>query len=308
MHGVLPPHGHLLSKITTSLRLNPDSKQTISRTERALLEARISAIEEPKVRDGVNFSRIQELEVLRHRDKGAYIEFETLGPYLANYVTGGGVISKTNMIREDAIGLELAITLRKIFPDACLVSLYDEHNKKTLNVTGAAGHFSKAAKKNFRDSLVRLFIESGALHGGAVEGREYILVAESSKLVEAETLADKLEARGHLIRKNEELLFSNPTAENPLHRQFSLRTKQGRWLCEALDAAAFIKPLNLEVTHIVALPEYMKAQQDKVWEILRVLDIKPHRYHNIFFDETSEPERIARIVEERFRSYEQLLA
>jgi hypothetical protein len=85
-----------------------------------------------------------------------------------------------------------------------------------------------------------------------------------------------------------------------LHRSFYLRTKDGRWLCEALDASTFLKAENRRITHIVVLPEYMKEQQDKVWEILRVLHIAPHKYHNIFYDKTLPAEHIRHAIERAF--------
>ena len=56
---------------------------------------------------------------------------------------------------------------------------------------------------------------------------------------------------------------------------------------------------------MVILPEEFKKQQDQVWEMLRVLGISWENYHNIFYDDTNPPKKIAQIIEERLKKIEE---
>lgn len=272
-----------------------------SKTERMELLELLHAQEQPWILNGVNFSRSQIADLLKQRDDGVQIEFETLGPYLGSYVAHGGAMTLQNLINEDLIGLHLAVVFRKIFPKARLVALCDEYNAGILGTTNEVGHFSAEQKKTFLSSLLELLKSQGALSGQAVLGKDFLLISESTKAMDAPQLVDILASQGYIERKGNEIFFVNDAAESPLHRRFHLRTKDGRWLCEALDAAAFLKPENLQITHIVVLPNYMKSQQDKLWEILRVLGIQPTRYHNIFYDPAASPKQIVHGVTNAFK-------
>ncbi len=296
-------HGERIAPIAQAAKMRLKDKDTtrFSRTEREEIARQIQASAASEVVDGVDFSRLTLETLLECRRWGGKIDFETLGPYLANYRTSHGDMTPDNLIPEDAIGLELAATFRRLFPYDRLVSLYDEYNGSepggTLTSTSAGAPFTDAAKRNFRNSLLELFRSNGAIPPDAKEGRDFLLIAESQKVTDAEKLVEALETKGLIQRNGQEVMFVNIDAENPLHMQIRLRTKNGRWLCEALDAATFLKPENPAITHIVVLPEYMRDQQDRVWEILRVLKIEPERYHNIFFDPLRASKDISRLIE-----------
>jgi hypothetical protein len=314
-------YGSLIAQVTEPARaILAERKRNgqmpkLTKKERAELTAAILACEPSGQREGLDFSRCSIDDILAQYHLGRPVDFETLGPYLASYLREGGRMTVDNLIPEDAIGAELAGTFRRLFPVATLVSLYDEYN------TSIWGHadlhdaesetsldYTPALKKTFHDSLVDLLRTYGAISSDDSAGHEYIMIAESSKVADAQLLVDRLAQSGHIIQKGEELLFVNDGAENPLHSSFTLRTKQGRWLCEALDAATFLKPVNVETTHIVVLPDYMKVQQDKVWELLRVLGIAPANYHNIFFDISASPVAVTRVLQDTFAAYQTLFA
>ncbi|MGH7883583.1 MAG: hypothetical protein ACREN8_11905, partial [Candidatus Dormibacteraceae bacterium] len=307
-----PTHSEAISPATRAAREILNARQASQRIPKlpkavaAQISAWIATIEHPKICDGVNFSRIQINEVLRKRDAGQPIEFETLGPYLSAYYTFNGVMRPDNLLAEDAIGLQLAALFRAIFPNSRLVSLYDDYNSSMSNSDSqsatAQASFTEMTIYNFKNSLVELFKASGSIPQHATEGKEFLLIQESSMVTYAELLVAKLESKGFIHRDGDEISFVNDQAENPLHRQFPLRTRKGRWLCGALDAATYLKPENLEIIHIVVLAEYMRNQQDRVWEILRVLGIQPSGYHNIFYDPTQSPEKIIEIVRHAFCS------
>lgn len=305
------PFGQKIAPLVEYMRQQLASKagknKRLSKTEARLLLGQLATVEEQHIKDGVNFSRIQIGEVLADARGGRLVEFETLGPYLASYAQHGGRMARDNLIPEDAIGLALAVAFHKILPQARLVSLCDEYNGVIWSNTAAHDDttlqaFDPAVKKVFIESLVRLFKEAGAIDDDAAEGRDYFLIPESSKVKNAPQLVANLEAKGCIQRNAQEIIFVNKAAENPLHHRFHLRTKHGRWLCEALDASAFLHPANRDLTHIVVLPDYMKIQQDKVWEILRVLGIEPSRYHNIFYDKTRPAGNIVTTIQKAFHT------
>jgi hypothetical protein len=115
-------------------------------------------------------------------------------------------------------------------------------------------------------------------------------------------LVTELDRFGFIQRQGLEIIFTPREPENPLYDRITLRTKRGKWLCAALDAAGFLDEQNRRITHLVALPHYMKEQQDKVWDILRVLGISSGRYHNIFYDPSAESDVIVRTVQAFFET------
>jgi len=280
----------------------------LSKTERARLAESISRYDALFTRNGVNFSRFNFGALLRHVLAGGTIEFEALGPYLESYRSHGGVMARDNLLKEDAIGLELAIVFRKFFPKARLISLYDDYNAHSPETgiksnDSGIGNFSDSLKKVFLDSLLGLYRSNGALTDKSVDGVDYLMIPESSKPADAQDLVARLDAKGCINRKGEEIIFVNTQAENPLHHRIHLRNSKGKWLCEALDAATFLKAENLQILHIVALPDYMKDQQDKVWEMLRMLGISPYLYHNIFYSVNFTPKEVAQTVTNEFNRY-----
>lgn len=293
-----------------AIKTSAGHKAELTKQEIQAIVDYVYAKESHKIYNGVNFSRIQINKIYDQQAAGSPIEFETLGPYLASYIQYGGKMTKENLLPEDAIGLRLATVFRQLFPHARLVSLYDEYNSKIVYKESTSTEeviFTKRAINNLKSSLKQLLITTKALSKNPVDGKDFLFIPESEKASDAEILVQKLEKKGYIIRKEHGISFFNPNAENQLYRTIPLRTKNGRWLCEALDAATFLKRENLRITHIVVLPEYMKTQQDKMWEILKVLGIKPDKYHNIFFDESRSPEEIAKIVEDEFNHVQQRL-
>lgn len=274
----------------------------LSKKEVASIAAVVHTSEQAKIYDGVNFSRMQIPTILSQYAEGSRIEFETLGPYLSNYVHSNGIITLDNITNEDAIGLELARLFRTLFPDGRLISLYDDYNGKPAlqDDNDAYVPFDALMTRNFRISLRDLFRSQGVILPAHKTTEDFLLLSEAASISAADELVHNLEMRGYIRRMEQAIIFFNNDAENPLHRYFYLRTRQGRWLCEALDAATFLAEHNLQVVHIVALPDYMRPQQDKVWEILRVLGLQPARYHNIFFNPRGDPKAVADCVLKAF--------
>ena len=123
-------------------------------------------------------------------------------------------------------------------------------------------------------------------------------ISEDLKTKEAEQLVKRLEENNNLKREGETIYFVNPESENPEYKEILLKTGDGIWSSEALNASTYLKPENLEIIHLVIFPDRLKKQQDKTWEILRVLGIKPINYHDIFFDESVPIEKVAETIKE----------
>lgn len=271
------------------------------------------------IKDGVNFTKCQLDKVLEAYKNGKQIEFEAFSPYLSDYNTATGEIRADRLTKADAIGLSISRLLREEFPNARLISLYDEYNSDMPDSSDSRGvptrkitdsgidapqlSFPEETKENFRNNLKTILRNNDVIGKNDTEGKNYLFISESSKIQAAEKLAEKLETQGNIKRAGQAIYFINPGAENPAYREIALRTANGRWLCEALDASSYLDEKNLEITHLVVLPNEFIEQQNKVWEILRTLGIKPADYHNIFYDKNAPPEKIVQTIRNEIKSY-----
>jgi LAS superfamily LD-carboxypeptidase LdcB len=178
-----------------------------------------------------------------------------------------------------------------------MISLYDEYNSNIPDSSDIYGKpveagkqlaFPEETRRNFRNSVEEYLKKQGIIKEEDVEGENYLLVSESSKTEMAQELVDRLKTKDVIEEKeNGEILF------NDGQESFTLKTKSGRWMCEALDASSFLDPHNLDTSHLVILPEHFRQQQERVWHILITLGFQNTRYHNIFFDEKGNPQDIA---------------
>jgi len=300
--------------------ISSDKKQTKAlRVKKAQEIAKLEAL---NTINGVNFSRCQIAEIVKARDAGEKIEFESISQYLSDHNTVTGELLKNNLRNDEKIGIAIAKKLRTILPAARIISLYDEYNSDMPDSENAYGaptmdesdspaaddlirpiEFSDSAKKNFRKGIESLYREEKIISDTDVEGINYLFVSESEKIKDAEILVGKLKAQGYIKETGGEIIFFNPDAENPDYKEITLRKANGHWLCAALDASTYLKTENRSIMHLVVLPDTFKEQQDKVWEILRVLDIHPTNYHNIFFDPTADPEVVAETIDREFKKY-----
>jgi len=280
------------SSLSTSGRL--------TKSERARLKTQQTQRDAAFVYGGVDFSRIQLPALLAQRDRQMPIEFEALGPYMTDYAAAGYHLTAPILTPEDTIGLRLNQLFRRLFPQARVVSLYDDYNQThaTEDDGTVSAQYAQTDRETFRASLQQLFIA----HNIGSNDDDTLLVAESTKVAHAKQLVAELDRFGFIQRQGLEIIFTPREPENPLYDRITLRTKRGKWLCAALDAAGFLDEQNRRIVHLVALPHYMKEQQDKVWEILRVLGISSERYHNVFYDSSTSPEMVVRTVEAFFEA------
>ncbi len=260
----------------------------------------------------VNFTKCQMDKIIEAYNNGKEVEFEAFSPYLADYNTATGEIWPDKLMNEDAIGLAISKMLREKFSKARLISLYDEYNSGMPDSSDYYGaptanasqlSFSDKIKEKFKQSLEKFLKQKGVIRENDKEKENYLFVSESSKITAAERLVGELEAKGKIKKDGQAIYFLNDESENPDYKEIILRAKNGRWLCEALDASSYLDKANLKITHLVVLSNDFKEQQDKVWEILKTLGIRPTNYHNIFYDKNASPEEVTRIIKEEIEKY-----
>ncbi|EKD43515.1 MAG: hypothetical protein ACD_72C00244G0005 [uncultured bacterium] len=284
-------------------------------------------------REGVNFSKCQMDKVVDAYKKGKKVEFEAIGPYLSDYNMVTGEMWQEKLTKADMIGLAISKLLRSKFPKARLISLLDEYNtilpdssdfygkptklfdEKNNEISLPLLSISDEVKINFRNSLEQLFRQNGIIKEADKDGEDYLLVSESAKADVAQNLVEKLDKIGKIKRDGQKIDFVNPDAENIAYREINLRKSSGRWSCTALDAASYLDEKNLEITHLIILPNsYIEQkngviineseeQQDEVWEILRTLGVKPTNYHNIFYDEDVPVEKVVKVIQDEIEKY-----
>jgi len=300
----------------------PEERRAMDMVEQASTKYRKGIISQEEFKDalqllrkertvnGIDFSSVQFSQVVQHGDMP--LEIEAFSPYLCDYNMQTGDIWSDRLVPSDAIGLRIGKILHRTFPEARIISLYDEYNSSLPDSSDARGipaadapqyKYPDDVKEAFKQSVTHQLRDAGVIESDAQENQDYLLISESSKVEQAEQLVRQLEDRGAIERNGEEIAFVNDLAENPLYRRILLRTKTGHWLCEALDAASYINPENTETMHLVVLPDSMREQQDKVWEILRLLGIPKLNYHNIFFDEGTDPEVVVGTIRQELARF-----
>jgi len=275
----------------------------------------------------VDFEKAQLDDYVEAYRSGANVEFEAFSPYIADHDLSQGKIDQENLTNAEIIGIEVTKLLRRKFPDARMISLYDEYNTfmpdsslekstegelsekagmPTEEVTDEQGNIvhgktarqlrlDAGVKEKFRQSVQKVLEDQGAIDPeNDVEGEDYLLVSEAAKVADAEVLVKVLEEqRPELISRDGQAI----TFKKEDGQEITLRNKSGDWRCEALDASSYIKPENKDITHLVVLSENFRDQQDNVWAVLKSLGIEPTNYHNIYFPEDSDPREVAQAIE-----------
>lgn len=280
----------------------------LSEKEKAEVREAVERAEKEGIREGVDMGELDVPTLLKAYLENKIVEIETFSPYLIDHdVKHGNFIGLTN---DELIGLELGQHLKKQFPRAKTIALYDEYNNDLVDSSSPTGaptalgpmlSFSEEAKAKFRENTINRLKEYGIISEKEKEDEDYFIVSESSKIADAEKLVESLDAEGFIKREGDEIWFIKQDSENPIYRKILLRSKKGKWQCEALDASAFLDKTNRERCHLVVLPKSYKEQQGKVWEILRTLKFKPENYHNIYFDEGLDPSHVVETVKQRIQ-------
>lgn len=293
-------------RIARKKLVNPQSDENLGEREKAELRKKIDEVESSEKVGGVDFSKCDLALVWKSYLEGVPLEIETFSPYLSDHDQRNG--SFIGLTRAEEIGLVIGRYLKTIFTKSKTISLYDDYNNTLRDSTDFFGRptkssqmlaFSEKAKAGFLSNVRRKLQEYGLIRKNEKEGQDYKLVSESSKIQDADKFVGLLEKKGLIKRNGQEIKFVNSNSENPLYKTIPLRDSQGKWLCEALDASSFMDPENVRKTHLVILPQSFVEQQDKVWEMLRLMDISPRNYHNIFFDENLSPEEVRSRIEQK---------
>ena len=290
-----------------------ENKETPEKIELQNVNESETDSENPQKVEMLDFSRCQIRELLTAiLLKGLRLESEFWGAYMLDHDLKYGNI--TSLMNEEKVGLSIGKILNEIFAEMKVVSLFDDYNTGLSDQIDAWGRpaandengvragqrsVSHESVQNFVQNMERIYNKWGIQSKNG-----FHFVSESSRQAPAEKLITELQKLGKIERTDSsEVFFVNPAAENKDLRRFKLRSKNGHYLCPALDSAGFLGKENFdEVVHLIILPsQQFSSQQDKVWEILKVLDLQPENYHNIFYDENADPELVAAQFKEIFR-------
>lgn len=283
--------------------VNPQSSISLHQEEEELRKE-IDRVESSEKIGGVDFSKCDFELIWKNYLEGDILEVDTFSPYLSDHDQRDG--SFIGLTKSEAIGLTMGKYLKTIFPKSKTVTLYDDYNNTLRdsndiygrpNRSGPMLAFSEQAKANFLINVRQRLREYKLIGESDKEGQDYYIISETSKIQEAEKFVGLLEAKGLVKRKGQEIMFVNSDSEHPFYQKILLRDSQGKWTCEALDASSFLNPVNTNRTHLVILPQSFLEQQDKVWEMLRLINISPENYHNIFYDENLSPEEVKSRIE-----------
>ena len=258
----------------------------------------------------VDFSRAQLAEIAKAIVAGASLEIETWGPYLMDYDVVNGTLDHENLTLPDQIGLAIAQGLSKIIPKYKIVSLIDDYHSGVPDFGHgrASGEgftrqvypqlpISIEARLNFRGNVQSTLEERGIIDG---KEKQLISLFESERAGDADQMIAQLRSKGMIEEQpSGRIDFVNPAATDPKYRRITLKTAHGKYVCYALDAAAYINnPKNFEDTvHLIILPsQQFLVEQDTTFAILEALGMKPTNYHNIFYDKAGDPAEITTAI------------
>jgi hypothetical protein len=168
-----------------------------------------------------------------------------MGPYIADYNMATGEIWEDNLTKTDEIGLEIMKYVRRLFPEAKPISLYDEYNTVMRDSSlptgrptteGSSVVMPEETRLSFKESLERLFRKNEVILEGEVEGPEadFLLISETEKTQDAPKLVTELEKKGLIeYGADEEIWFQNNIAdcEDPRYLRIKLRIAggKGKW-------------------------------------------------------------------------------
>ena len=258
----------------------------------------------------VDFSRAQLAEIAKAIVAGVSLEIETWGPYLMDYDVVNGTLDPEKITHSDQIGLEIAQGLSGIIPEYKIVSLIDDYHSGVpdFGQGRASGEgftrqvypqlpISIEARLNFRGNVQSTLEERGIING---KEKQLISLFESERAGDADQMIAQLRSKGMIEEQpSGRIDFVNPAATDPKYRRITLKTAHGKYVCYALDAAAYINnPKNFEDTvHLIILPsQQFLVEQDTTFAILEALGMKPTNYHNIFYDKAGDPAEITTAI------------
>ena len=258
----------------------------------------------------VDFSRAQLAEIAKAIVAGASLEIETWGPYLMDYDVVNGTLDPEKLTHSDQIGLEIAQGLSGIIPEYKIVSLIDDYHSGVpdFGQGRASGEgftrqvypqlpISTEARLNFRGNVQSTLEERGIIDG---KEKQLISLFESERAGDADKMITQLRNKGMIEEQpSGRIDFVNPAATDPKYRRITLKTAHGKYVCYALDAAAYINnPKNFQDTvHLIILPaQQFLVEQDTTFALLEALGMKPKNYHNIFYDKGGDPVEITNTI------------
>jgi hypothetical protein len=230
------------------------------------------------------------------------IEIQTVGPYATLHLDEENMkieFDYSKMSEDEIAGLELAKYLKKIFrlsrAHMKIVALLDDFN---FSDDMPKSQLEYSEKYTYLAHVTRVLSEYQIIEPHEKPGIDYILILESEQVPKIDTLIQKLKIslNGKVVETkdytrfypSDDLIKTLRLAESTneeLKKHGIVLVRNGKPTCAALDTCTFLGNQNKYILHLIILPQRFSRQQDKVYTLLRALDMTTaNNFHNTFFD------------------------
>lgn len=237
------------------------------------------------------------------------IDIETVGPYACEHLDEQGrlTVDEEKIPNDEMIGIELAAMFRNLADSSGspvrIVSLLDELNNY---IEGDIGNrrLTPEEQDKYVVVMAEYFEQKGIIKSEDQMGGQVLLLRESEQQRNVPKLIEELEqsGKGEVVTETTEegkevvrfipddelvddLGLKSKNRRKELRRKGILLKEDDTYTCQALDASAFLGEENKGIIHLVMLDHNMSSQQDKVYALLKSIDVvESDRYHNIFTD------------------------
>jgi hypothetical protein len=248
------------------------------------------------------------------------IEIQTVGPYACAHIdkeSGLLAFDKNRLSADEKTGLLLASVIKKLArvsrSKIRIVTLLDEFNHHIDSEKNR--EFTQEERYMYVAFVAQLFMEMNIIKSDERPGIDYVVLLESEqtkkfpellKLLkrnlkgEVKTTLDGKGMETISFFPNEDLLATlrlSKSRNQELRKTGVLLSTNGRATCQALDASTFLKTQNKNFLHFIMLGDHFSSQQDKVYTLLRALDItNAQKYHNTYFNADKLPSDVVVLI------------
>jgi hypothetical protein len=294
---------NFLDKELQLLKITIDKQVEDQKIERAIIDNLMSENYEERKSAGLDDNYTQYTDLVKNILVGnKEIEIQTVGPYATLHFDEHKnkiEFDYSKMSLDEIAGLELAKYLKKIFrlsrAHMKIVALLDDFNFSS-NLPISQLEYSD--KYTYLANVTKVLSDYQIIEPHEKPGIDYILILESEQVSKINELIQRLKIslNGKVVASKESTRFypsddliktlrlSESTNEE-LKKHGIVLIKNDTPTCTALDTCTFLGNQNKFILHLIILPQKFNKQQDKVYSLLRALDITtPNNFHNSFFD------------------------
>ncbi len=296
-----------------------DQAKTLDRDQRDWLEITLQAInnneDEILTEIGLNFRYVQFQDILTTITQSRFLfEVQTITAVPSPRMSFGSGVN-------DIIGTELAALFRKMSPIPRNIKQVITINE--LFAPGSEVQLTKYERDQYVFNVIYFLESKGVIQPGDILGRDIFIVRESIQVAKVDDLIKQLRksTKGKIQIDENGNIYFKPNAEliesaglaSPLRRRelatfgILLKDVNGIPTSYALDAASYLNPINKYFVHLCIVNNKMEAAHDKVYLLLRALDlVRKELFHDIFFDsELLSPDIIIYSIAKKFQIFAQ---